>query len=29
VDSSQGFEYARAQLRDILQAIAKMPLRQR
>jgi dephospho-CoA kinase len=29
VDSSQGFEYARAQIRDILQAIAKMPLRQR
>ena len=25
VDSSQGFDYARAQVRDILEAIAKMP----
>jgi dephospho-CoA kinase len=29
VDSSQGFEHARAQIRDILQTIAKMPPRQR
>jgi dephospho-CoA kinase len=29
VDSSQGFEHARAQIRDILQTIAKMPQRQR
>jgi dephospho-CoA kinase len=28
VDSSQGFDHARAQVRDILQAVAKMPRRQ-
>lgn len=28
VDSSQGFEHARGQIRDILQAVAKMPRRQ-
>jgi dephospho-CoA kinase len=27
VDSSQGFDHARAQIRDILQAIARMPQR--
>jgi dephospho-CoA kinase len=29
VDSSQGFEHGRAQIRDILQSIAKMPQRKR
>jgi dephospho-CoA kinase len=29
VDSSQGFDHTRAQIRDILQSIAKMPPRQR
>jgi dephospho-CoA kinase len=28
VDSSQGFDHARTQIRDILQAVAKMPRRQ-
>jgi dephospho-CoA kinase len=28
VDSSQGFDHARAQIGDILRAIAKMPPRQ-
>jgi dephospho-CoA kinase len=29
VDSSQSFDHARAQIRDILQAVAKMPRRQK
>jgi dephospho-CoA kinase len=29
IDSSQGFDHARAQIRDILQAVAKMPRRQK
>jgi dephospho-CoA kinase len=29
IDSSQGFDNARAQIRDILQAVAKMPRRQK
>jgi dephospho-CoA kinase len=29
VDTSQGFEAARAQVRDILKAVAKMPKRRR
>ena len=29
VDSSQGFEHARAQVRQILAAVAKMPIRRK
>jgi dephospho-CoA kinase len=29
IDSSQGFDHARTQIRDILQAVAKMPRRQK
>ena len=29
VDTSQGFDHARAQVRDILKAVAKMPKRRR